>query len=263
MRSFNLLLVGDVVGSPGREAVKRCLPELRERFEIHVCIANGENIAGGFGLTVPTVEEVFAVGVDFITSGNHVWDKRDYRDQLANSGRVIRPANYPEEAPGRGYGIVERDGVRVGVVNVMGRVFMPALDDPFRIARRLVEDLKQTTPVVVVDVHAEASSEKAAMAYHLDGLASAVYGTHTHVQTADEHILAGGTAFITDLGMTGPSDSVIGMDKKIVLERFLVGTGERFAVAKTAPRQFCALVVNVDPQSGRAVGVHRIFQRYD
>ncbi|TAM72674.1 TIGR00282 family metallophosphoesterase [bacterium] len=263
MHSFNLLLVGDVVGSPGREALKRCLPELRERFEIHACIANGENIAGGFGLTVSTVDDAFASGVDFITSGNHVWDKRDYRDQLANSERVIRPANYPDAAPGRGYGLIECDGVRVGVVNVMGRVFMPALDDPFRIARRLVEDLRQTTPIVVVDIHAEATSEKTALAYHLDGLASAVYGTHTHVQTADERILAGGTAFITDLGMTGPSDSVIGMETKIVLERFLVGTGERFAVAKTSPQQFCALVVNVDRESGRAVSLHRIFQRYD
>ncbi|MDE2572373.1 MAG: TIGR00282 family metallophosphoesterase [bacterium] len=263
IQSFNLLLVGDVVGSPGRETLKRCLPELRERFEIHACIANGENIAGGFGLTVSTVEEAFASGVDFLTSGNHVWDKRDYRDQLAGSERIIRPANYPEGAPGNGYGIIEAHGRRVAVVNVMGRVFMPDTDDPFRIARRLVEDLRQTTPIIVVDVHAEATSEKVALAFHLDGLASAVFGTHTHVQTADERILDGGTAFITDVGMSGPSDSVIGMDKKIVLERFLMGTGERFAVAKTSPRQFCALVVNLDPESGRAVGLHRVFQRYE
>ncbi|HVA36895.1 MAG TPA: TIGR00282 family metallophosphoesterase [Candidatus Dormibacteraeota bacterium] len=263
IHSFNLLLVGDVVGSPGREALKRCLPELRERFEIHACIANAENIAGGFGLTVPTVEELFACGVDFLTSGNHVWDKRDYRDQLSTSDRIVRPANYPEEAPGHGYGVIECNGFRVGVVNVMGRVFMPDTDDPFRVARRLVEDLRHTTPIVIVDVHAEATSEKAALAYHLDGLASAVFGTHTHVQTADERILAGGTAFITDVGMTGPSDSIIGMDVKIVLERFLMGTGERFAVAKTTPRQVCALVVNIDPETGHAVGLHRIFQRFE
>lgn len=252
-----------MVGSPGREALKRCVPELRERFEIHACVANAENLAGGFGLTVSTVEEAFAAGVDFLTSGNHVWDKRDYRDHLASSHRILRPANYPDEAPGHGYGLLECDGRSVGIVNVMGRVFMPDTDDPFRVARRLVEDLRQTTPIIVVDVHAEATSEKIALAYYLQGLASVVFGTHTHVQTADERILEGGTAFITDVGMTGPSDSVIGMDKKIVLERFLLGTGERFAVAKTPGRQFCGMVVNVDPETGRAIGIHRIFLRYD
>ncbi len=221
-------------------------------------IANGENAAGGFGLTSQTADELFASGVDFITSGNHIWDKREFRNALDETDRIIRPANYPPGSPGRGSGIIDVDGVSVGVLNVMGRVFMPTVDDPFRVAREMVDMLRHQTPVIVVDVHAEATSEKMAMARYLDGQVSFVYGSHTHVQTADEQILTGGTAYITDVGMTGPSDGVIGMETAGVLQRFTQAYGERFSVQKTGPRQFCAVLATVEVASGRALDVKRI-----
>jgi metallophosphoesterase (TIGR00282 family) len=201
---------------------------------------------------------MFAAGVDFITSGNHIWDKREFRGALDETDRIIRPANYPPGSPGRGSGIIELEGVTVGVLNVMGRVFMPTVDDPFRVARELVDMLRMQTMVVVVDVHAEATSEKMALARFLDGSVSFVYGSHTHVQTADEQILDGGTAYITDVGMTGPSDGVIGMETAGVLQRFTQAYGERFSVQKTGPRQFCAVLATVEIASGRALDVKRI-----
>jgi 2',3'-cyclic-nucleotide 2'-phosphodiesterase len=223
-----------------------------------VVIANGEKAAGGFGLTGQTADEMFASGVDFITSGNHIWDKREFRGALDETDRIIRPANYPPGSPGRGSGIIEVEGVTVGVLNLMGRVFMPTVDDPFRVAREMVDMLRMQTMVVVVDVHAEATSEKMALARFLDGSVSFVYGSHTHVQTSDEQILSGGTAYITDVGMTGPSDGVIGMETAGVLQRFTQAYGERFSVQKTGPRQFCAALATVEIASGRAVDVKRI-----
>jgi 2',3'-cyclic-nucleotide 2'-phosphodiesterase len=234
------------------------LPLIREQHHVDVVIANGENAAGGFGLTGQTADEMFAAGVDFITSGNHIWDKREFRGALDETDRIIRPANYPPGSPGRGSGIIEIEGVTVGVVNVMGRVFMPTVDDPFRAAREMVDMLREQTKVVVVDVHAEATSEKMALARFLDGSVSFVYGSHTHVQTADEQILSGGTAYITDVGMTGPSDGVIGMETAGVLQRFTQAYGERFSVQKTGPRQFCAVLATVEVASGRALDVKRI-----
>ena len=231
---------------------------MREQHHVDVVIANGENAAGGFGLTSQTADEMFAAGVDFITSGNHIWDKREFRNALDETDRIIRPANYPPGSPGRGSGIIEVDGVTVGVLNVMGRVFMPAVDDPFRVAREMVDMLRHQTPVIVVDVHAEATSEKMAMARFLDGEVSFVYGSHTHVQTADEQILTGGTAYITDVGMTGPSEGVIGMETAGVLQRFTQAYGERFSVQKTGARQFCAVLATVEVASGRALDVKRI-----
>lgn len=233
----------------------------REQHKIHACIANGENAAGGFGLTAQTAEEMFESGVDFITSGNHIFDKRDFKEYLESSDRVIRPANYPPAVPGRGTGTFKAEGVTVGVLNIMGRTFMPPVDDPFRTAEALVSDLRAQTPVIVVDVHAEATSEKVAIGRYLDGRVSCVYGTHTHVQTADEQILPGGTAYISDLGMTGPTDGVIGMEAGPVLDRFLTGMSERFSVQKTGSKQFCAAVVGIDPSSGKAVDIKRIFLR--
>jgi metallophosphoesterase (TIGR00282 family) len=247
-----------VVGSPGRETLAKHLPLIREQHHVDVVIANGENAAGGFGLTGQTADEMFAAGVDFITSGNHIWDKREFRGALDETDRIIRPANYPPGSPGRGSGIIELEGVTVGVLNVMGRVFMPTVDDPFRVARELVDMLRMQTMVVVVDVHAEATSEKMALARFLDGSVSFVYGSHTHVQTADEQILDGGTAYITDVGMTGPSDGVIGMETAGVLQRFTQAYGERFSVQKTGPRQFCAVLATVEVASGRALDVKRI-----
>ncbi|MBV8245588.1 MAG: TIGR00282 family metallophosphoesterase [Candidatus Eremiobacteraeota bacterium] len=256
-----MLLIGDVVGSPGRDVLKRCVPLAREQYEVDFCIANGENAAGGFGLTAQTAEEMFATGVDFLTSGNHIFDKRDFVDYLDATDRVIRPANYPPGVPGKGTAVIHVDGARVGILNVMGRTFMPPVDDPFRCARQAVEELRRETNLIVVDVHAEATSEKVAMARFLDGDVSAIYGTHTHVQTADEQILGGGTAYLTDVGMTGPTEGVIGMEASAVLDRFLSGLSERFSVVKHGSKQFCAAVVRLDRETGRALEIKRIFQR--
>jgi metallophosphoesterase (TIGR00282 family) len=250
-----------VVGAPGRETLQKHLAFAREQHRIDGVIANGENAAGGFGLTEQTANEMFEAGVDFITSGNHIWDKREFRSYLEESDRVIRPANYPPGSPGRGSGIFEIEGVNVGVINLMGRVFMPTVDDPFRAGRELVDGLLHQTNIIIIDVHAEATSEKLALARFFDGEASLVYGTHTHVQTADEQILAGGTAYLSDVGMTGPSDGVIGMEQKAVLERFTSAVSERFSVQKTGTRQFCAAVVNINVSTGRALDIKRIFLR--
>jgi len=212
-------------------------------------------------LTAQTAQEMFEAGVDFITSGNHIFDKREFKGYLDETQRVIRPANYPPTVPGRGSGTFQADGVTVGVLNVMGRTFMPVVDDPFRCADALVADLAALTPVILVDVHAEATSEKVALGRFLDGRVSCVYGTHTHVQTADEHVLPGGTAYLSDVGMTGPSEGVIGMEAGPVLERFLSGMSERFNVQKTGPKQFCAAVVEIDRTTGKASSIKRIFQR--
>lgn len=237
------------------------MPLARDQYGVDICIANGENAAGGFGLTAQTADEMFATGIDFITSGNHIFDKRDFKTYLETSDRVIRPANYPPGVPGRGWGVIAHDGIRVGVLNLMGRTFMPPVDDPFRVADSALADLAGRAQIVVVDVHAEATSEKVALGHFLDGRVAAIYGTHTHVQTADEHILPGGTAYLTDVGMTGPTEGVIGMEAGSVLDRFTIGISERFSVQKTGTKQFCAAVVSIDVASGRAKEIKRIFQR--
>lgn len=212
-------------------------------------------------MTAQTAEEMFAAGVDFITSGNHIFDKREFISYLNTSDRVIRPVNYPPGVPGRGTGFLRANGVTVGVLNVMGRTFMPPVDDPFRTVEAALEELRERTNVIVVDIHAEATSEKVALGRYLDGRVSVIYGTHTHVQTADEQILPGGTAYLTDVGMTGPTEGVIGMETKPVLDRFTCGFSERFSVQKTGTKQFCAAVVTIDVESGRATEIKRIFQR--
>jgi hypothetical protein len=241
--------------------LERCVPLARDQHRIDVCVANGENAAGGFGLTAQTAEEMFSAGVDFITSGNHIFDKREFASYLGATSRVVRPANYPPTVPGKGYGFVDVAGVTVGIINLMGRTFMPPVDDPFRAVDEILEVVRARTPIVVLDFHAEATSEKVAIGRYVDGRASVVYGTHTHVQTADEHILAGGTAYLSDVGMTGPSDGVIGMESGAVLDRFVNGISDRFSVQKTGLKQFCAAVVSVDRDSGRATEIKRIFQR--
>jgi metallophosphoesterase (TIGR00282 family) len=233
----------------------------REQHAVDACIANGENAAGGFGLTAQTATEMFESGVDFITSGNHIYDKRDFKDYLESSDRVIRPANYPPTAPGHGSGTFTAGGVTIGVLNLMGRTFMPPVDDPFRCADEQLEDLSRRSKVIVVDVHAEATSEKVALGQYLDGRVACVYGTHTHVQTSDEQILPKGTAYISDVGMTGPSSGVIGMESRAVLDRFLNGVSDRFNVQKDGPKQFCAAVVTIDSVTGTASAIKRIFLR--
>lgn len=204
---------------------------------------------------------MFATGIDFITSGNHIFDKRDFKSYLDSTDRVIRPANYPPAVPGRGSGSFTVGGTTVAVLNLMGRTFMPPVDDPFRVADSVVEDLRSLTPIIIVDIHAEATSEKVALSRFLDGRVSAIYGTHTHVQTADEQILPGGTGYITDVGMTGPTDGVIGMEATAVLDRFIVGLSERFSVQKTGTKQFCGVVVSIDRATGKATDIKRIFLR--
>ncbi len=246
------------MGSPGREILSKHLSLAREQHHVDAVIANGENAAGGFGLTEATADDMFAAGVDFITSGNHIWDKREFRAHLDETDRIIRPANYPPGSPGRGSGIFTIDGVKIGVLNLMGRVFMPTVDDPFRIGAELVAGLREQTPIIIVDVHAEATSEKMALGRFFDGKVSLVFGTHTHVQTSDETIFGGGTAYLTDVGMTGPSDGIIGMETKTVIDRFTSAVAERFSVEKAGTRQFCAAVVQIETATGRALDIKRI-----
>lgn len=254
---MNLLFIGDVVGRPGRRAVTQWLPALRRELEADLVVANGENSAGGFGITPQTFNELIAAGVDVVTGGNHIWHTREALALLDAEPRILRPANYPAGAPGRGAGVFAAGGARVGVLNLEGRVFMEPLLSPFECAREAVERLRAETRVILVDMHAEATSEKAALAWHLDGRVSAVVGTHTHVQTADERILPGGTAFITDAGMTGPRDSIIGMSRETVLQRFLTALPVRFEVA-AGPVQLNGAFVQVDADTGRALAIRRV-----
>jgi metallophosphoesterase (TIGR00282 family) len=257
---LKILFVGDIVGRPGRQALKRRLDHLVDRHQVDLVVANGENSAGGFGLTAEIARELFALGVHVLTSGNHIWDKKEAFDLLERESRVLRPANYPPGLAGYGSGVFSvPDGTPVAVVNLEGRVFMNNLDCPFRAADRLLEGLRDRAKVILVDFHAEASSEKIAFGHYLAGRVSAVVGTHTHVQTADERILGGGTAFITDVGMTGSLDSVIGIQKEIAVEKFLKQVPMRFEVAKKHP-VLCAVLLDVDADNGCARSIERIFQ---
>ncbi|MEK7765417.1 MAG: TIGR00282 family metallophosphoesterase [bacterium] len=261
---MTILFIGDVFGKPGRRVLAERLPALRRKRSVELVVANGENAAEGFGLTPAIVEELCAAGVDVITTGDHVWDKREITATVAADLRLLRPSNYPEGAPGRGAVVaVGASGLKIGVLCLQGRVFMfkQILDEPFRHAAREVARLKQETPVVVVDFHAEATSEKVAMGWHLDGAASAVLGTHTHVQTADGRVLPGGTAYLTDVGMTGPADGVIGFDRQRSLHRFLTQTAPSWQVA-AGPVQLCGALVEVDEKTGRAASLERVFEIY-
>jgi hypothetical protein len=249
-------MIGDICGRPGRRLVKDLLPGLRREHGAALVIANGENAAGGVGITEETAEEIFAAGVDVITGGNHTWHNREAYALLDGHPRLLRPANYPPGAPGRGALTLETPDGPVAVLNLQGRVFMGEIDDPFRAAERWAEELRQTTPVIIVDFHAEATSEKIALGWHLDGKVSAVLGTHTHVQTADERLLPEGTAYITDVGMTGPRDGVIGMDRGAILEHFLSGLPTRFTVAR-GPAQLNGVALEIDGD-GRARAITRV-----
>ncbi len=255
---MRILVVGDIHGKPGREILRTLLPRLRREHETAFVIANGENAAGGAGISPDVVQEIFEAGVDVVTGGNHTWHNRDAYELLDGDPRLLRPLNYPAGVPGRGAAVVQaKNGQRVGVLNLQGRVFMAQIEDPFRIGRAEADRLRETTPVIIVDFHAEATSEKIALGWYLDGRVSAVIGTHTHVQTADERVLPGGTAYLTDVGMTGPRDGVIGMAKEGILERFLTQLPVRFQVAK-GPAQLNAAVVDIDERTGRARAIARI-----
>jgi metallophosphoesterase (TIGR00282 family) len=254
---MRILFVGDVVGAPGRRIARLRLKALKREIGADLTIVNGENAAGGAGLTIATAEELFAAGADVITTGNHVWDKREALGLLEREPRVLRPANYPEGSPGAGVRVVAVADVSVAVMNLMGRVFMPLLDDPFRAADRILDQLGGSARVVFVDFHAEATSEKMAFAWYLDGRVSAVVGTHTHVATADARVLPGGTAFITDVGMTGPFDSVIGVRKEQAIERFRTSRSIPYETADGDVR-LAAVRVDVDTTSGHATAIERI-----
>jgi len=257
---LNLLFIGDIVGKPGRMAVRACLADLVARHHVDFTIANGENTAGGLGITPAVAEELLEAGVDVLTTGNHVWRRRDFVEFAQNEPRVLRPANFPVGAPGRGADVyVTPHSGAVGVLNLVGRVFMEPLDCPFRTADREIESLHGKTNVIVVDMHAEATSEKVAMGWHLDGRVSAVIGTHTHVQTADERILEKGTAYITDAGMTGPRDSIIGMSREAVIARFVTGMPTRFDVAG-GPVTLNAVVTSINTETGRAHSIARLIE---
>lgn len=256
---MKILVIGDIVGRPGRRAVASLLPTLRKELDLDLIVANAENAAGGVGITAEIGQELLGLGIDLLTMGNHAWGKREAYDFLDDEPRIIRPANYPNGAPGRGFTVVKsRSGVPVGVVNIGGRVFFPNdLDCPFRCALEIAEELRRTVKVVLVDIHAEATSEKVALGHYLDGLASAVFGTHTHVQTADACVLPGGTGYITDLGMTGPVDSVIGIKKEIVIERFLSQLPSKFEVA-TGAAALRGAALDIDETSGQARSVRAV-----
>ena len=259
---MRILFVGDVVGAPGRRIVKTRLKGLKKDVAAELTIVNGENAAGGAGLTTATADELFAAGADVITTGNHVWDKRDALALLAREPRAIRPANYPEGAPGSGVYVATIGTSKVAVLNLMGRVFMPLLDDPFRSVDTILEKLRGQVQAIVIDFHAEATSEKSAFAWHLDGRVGAVLGTHTHVATADARVLPGGTAFISDVGMTGAFDSVIGVKKEQAIERFRTSRSVPYETADGDVR-LAAVIVDCDLQSGRATAIERIELRED
>lgn len=255
---MKILFIGDIVGSPGREAIKKLLPELKKEYSLDFVIANAENAAGGSGITPKIAEELFSLGLDVLTSGDHIWKKKEIFEIINQEERILRPLNFPITAPGRGFGVFKtKEGLKLGVVCVNGRVFMEALDCPFKTTLAAVESLSKQTNIIIVDIHAEATSEKVALGWYLDGKVSAVLGTHTHIQTADERILPQGTAYLTDVGMTGPFDSVIGRRIEDVLERFLSSIPTRFEVAKENI-QLHGAVLDIDEQTGKARSIVRI-----
>lgn len=258
---MKVLFLGDIVGKPGRDITAKLLPELKRTSKIDFVIANAENAAGGSGITPSVAQDLFAAGVDALTSGDHIWKKPEVYAYLEATDKVLRPANYPEGAPGKGAAAINAgDSVKVGVVNLLGRVFMDAVDCPFACARREVEKLRKTTPIIIVDMHAEATSEKVAMGWFLDGTVSAVVGTHTHIQTADEKILPKGTAYITDAGMTGPYDSVIGRKKESVIERFITQLPTRFEVA-SGQEEMHGVLITIDRETGKALEISRVQEK--
>tara|TARA_B100000686_G_scaffold350698_2_gene447362 strand:- start:1949 stop:2737 length:789 start_codon:yes stop_codon:yes gene_type:complete len=255
---MNILFIGDIVGKPGRRALKETLGSIRKKYQIDFCVGNGENAAGGFGLTPEVANELFDLGIDVITSGNHIFDKQEIIPHLSREHRILRPANYPAENPGKGWVLARAaNGQDVAVLNLIGRVYMDAVDCPFKKADSEIPRLKEKANIILVDMHAEVTSEKNALGWHLDGRVSAVLGSHTHVQTADERILPGGTAYLTDAGMTGPRNSVIGIKKETAISRFITRLPRRFETA-SGESQVSAAAVDIDSANGQARKIERI-----
>jgi len=253
---MRILFIGDIVGQPGRQLVARHLKALIADYGAEMVLANAENAAGGFGITASIGEELLSLGIDLLTSGNHIWDKKEAESYLAKESRVLRPANYPEEAPGAGVHILRKNGRMLGVVNIQGRAFLPPIDCPFKAADRELAQVRQVTDTILVDFHAEATAEKQAFGWYVDGRVSAVVGTHTHVQTADEQILPGRTAYITDVGMTGPRNSVIGIKPEDAIQKFITQMPRKFTLAH-GPAQLCAVVLDIG-DDGRARSITRL-----
>jgi metallophosphoesterase (TIGR00282 family) len=253
---MKVLFIGDIFGSPGREKIKADLPGIIEKEDIFSTIAQGENLAGGIGITENTAAEMFKAGVDCITTGNHVWKHKEVLSYLDKEPRLLRPANFPEGVQGRGYYVYDKDGIRIGVINLQGRVFMKPLDDPFAIGRRIAENMYKETRNIFVDVHAEATSEKRALGMYLSEFVTAVIGTHTHVQTADEQIVNGRTAYITDVGMVGSMDSIIGNRKEEIIEHFVLSVPRRFVAAKENIAANC-VIIDFDENTGVANSITR------
>lgn len=252
---MKILFIGDIVGNPGRKIVKELLPNIKKQEGIDIVIANGENSAGGNGITYVVAQELYKIGVDGITMGNHTWAKKEITNFIDSDNKIVKPANFPLETPGQTSMIINN---KLGVLNLVGRVYMDAVDCPFKAADKELEYLKSKVKVVLVDIHAEATSEKTALAWYLDGRVSCVLGTHTHVQTADERILHCGTAFLTDVGMCGPLEGIIGVEREMVIRRFITHFPERFEVAKSGPVQFNAVVVEIDEKTGKSISIKRI-----
>ena len=260
---MKILFIGDIVGSPGRKIVHDRLADILAQQAVDLCIANGENAASGFGITPRLAEELFASGIEVLTGGNHIWDRKEIFDYFPHEPRLLRPANFPNGSPGKGLFVGRaKNGAGYAVLNLQGRTFMVPIDDPFRTASQQLAAIPPDVKVILVDMHAEATSEKQAMGWYLDGKASAVLGTHTHVATADNRVLPGGTAYITDVGMTGPHDGVIGMDKQGILQRFLDAMPTRFSVAE-GDVQMNTVLLDVDETTGRARSIERLNFRLD
>jgi len=254
----NILFIGDIVGSYGRAIVKQLLPDLKKEYGIDLTIANGENTAHGYSMTEKIYNELLDCGIDLFTMGNHIWEKKEIVSKINQLDRMVRPANYPASNPGKEYLVAEVKGLKVGVINLLGRVFMQCMDCPFQAVDRLLAKVKNEAKVIFIDFHAEATSEKVAMGFYVDGRATALVGTHTHVMTADERLLSNGTAYISDVGMVGAQESVIGMKKEQILKRFITQLPEKFEPADQGAGLFNAVLIKIDEKSGQAISIERI-----
>ncbi len=258
---MRVLFLGDIVGSPGRTVIEDYMTKLKEKYHPHIIIANGENAAGGRGINEKILKQFFQTGINIVTMGNHTWDQKEIFDFIDNHNHLIRPANFPKGTPGKGYTIFNYNAYKLAVINIQGRTFLPPIDCPFRIVNEIIEEVKKETPNIIVDFHGEATSEKQAMGWFLDGKVSAVVGTHTHVQTADERILPKGTAYITDIGMVGPYDGILGMMRESVIEKFITSLPQRFEVDKEGRWQLNGVIIDIDPKSGKTSNIERV--RFD
>lgn len=255
---MNILVIGDISGKPGRKMIREILPKIKDKMEIEFTIANGENAAGGVGITREIANELFYHGIDILTMGNHTWDNKDIFNFIDHERRILRPLNYPDGTPGQGSTIIEApNGLKIGIINLLGRVFLANVECPFRTVEKEIAHLQKETPIILIDFHAEVTSEKVALGWYLDGKVTAVVGTHTHIQTADERILPKGTAYITDLGMTGSRNSVLGVKTELVIQKFLTQLPVRFEVAK-GDEVLCGAIIEIDSNTGKAVKIERV-----